>query len=151
MHFVKMPDISDAIAGIIILMFLCLVFVWPTLFAVHNSKQRTKSGVVALYSDKCIHSANARNKLGHLPWITWINIQFVPTISVPSCDGKFASELFSTRKRITAGTQSAALQAEYISFLKKEFQFNGYTPHFCVIIDGKVDATCTGFPCDWYK
>lgn len=142
---------STVTAAFLIVLFLALVFTWPILFAASNLRDKEVSLVAVIYSDKCQHSRKAREKLKSIPWLHWVNIQHIPTIGVPSADAKFSSELFASRKRITAGTQSAALQAAYVAFLKKHFHFKQTTPHFCLIKDGVVKGTSTGFPCSWYR
>jgi len=145
------PYASTVSAAFLIVLFLALVFTWPVLFAASNLRDNEMSFVAVIYSDKCKHSRKAREKLQKIPWLHWVNIQHIPTIGVPTADAKFTQELFASKKRITAGTQSAALQAAYVAFLKKHLHFKQKTPHFSLIKGGEVQGTSTGFPCSWYR
>ena len=147
----KMVQKSDAVAILITVAFVSIVFAWPLMYMTSRLQGHSRSYVLVIYNNKCQPSRKAREQLQDIPWLTWLNLQYIPLFGVPSCDAKFSQELFATKKRITAGTQSASLQASFLSFLKKEFKFFGETPHFCVIVDGVVKETCTGFPCAWYR
>lgn len=147
----KQEMISTIIAIFIIIFFIVMFFTWPAMFAVDIMTTKNPCCVAVIYNDKCKYSRRAREHLSNLPWLSWINVKHIPTIGVPTCDGKFTQELFSSGKRITAGSQASVLQANYISFLKKKFDFRGMTPHFCQVKDGQIVASCTGFPCSWYS